>query len=264
MKQNQAHFVYATIAALSTVLCVREGESQEPAPITLTPAELQTQIAAAVEAATSGLKAKNTELLGSVHTLKDKTKAFDGLDLESLKALQARLDQDEDVKLLAEGKTMQVIEKHTERMRAQHVAELAAKDELIQKEAQRADSYKGHVLDSQLLAVTSGLHKSAVEDALLLGRNMFQLDAQGKAVKIGANGVVELGKDGATPFSPAEWIEQAKETKPHWFPATTSGSGSGNSREAAGSGKTIKRSEFERLPAHEQASKAQSGIQIVD
>jgi len=227
-------------------------------------AAFQKKIDDAVQAAVSGLKAKNEELLGTVHSLKEKSKAFEGLDPVAMKALKERLDADEDSKLLAEGKKNEVIEKYTQRMRAEHQAQLATYEEKVRAEAQRADTYRGSVLDNQIRAVTSGLHPGAVEDALLHARTIFSLDAKGNAVKLNSDGVPELGKDGSTPYSPSEWMEQQRELKPHWFPTGTSGSGAAGARDGQGQGKTIKRAAYEKLTPHQQATTARSGIQIID
>lgn len=246
-------------------LFVAEGE---PTPEELAAAEeakVNERIAKAVEEQVSGLKAKNQELLGTMTALKDKVKQFDGLDPAALKAMKDRLDADEDVKLLAEGKKEMVIEKYTQRMRAEHQAQLDAAEERVKAEAQRADIYKSSVLDNQIRAVTAGMHPQAVEDALLHARTIFSLDAKGKAVKLDSEGRPELGKDGSTPFSPAEWIETQKELKPHWFPAGNSGSGSGNARDGInGAGKTIARSKYDQLTPLEQGKVARSGTKIVD
>lgn len=249
------------ILPLTTVLYVMEGEGGEGG---ITP-ELQAQIDAAVAAATQGLKAKNDELLGSLKSTKDKLKSFEGLDPAEMKLLKERLDQDEDAKLLAEGKKNVVIEKYTERMRAQHQADLEAERAKTAAEAQRADAYRGAVLDNQIRSVTSGLHKGAVEDALLHARQIFTLDTKGNAVQLDSEGNPVRGKDGKSPFSPAEWIEQQKELKPHWFPALSSGSGSQNARDGGGgTGKTIKRADFNALPPAKQGEVARSGTKIID
>jgi hypothetical protein len=228
-------------------------------------AALQARIDAAVTAATSGLKAKNTELLGKMAQANDRVKAFEGLDPVALKELKDRLDADDDTKLLAAGKKNEVIDKYTTRMRAEHDAQLEAERDRTRAEAARADAWKGSVLDNQIRAVTSGLHKGAVEDALLHARNIFSLDAKGNAVKLDAEGRAELGKDGASPFSPAEWIETMKELKPHWFPMSTSGSGGGaDTRGGSGAGKVLSRANFDKLPGAEQHKVILAGTKIVD
>lgn len=255
---------------LTTQLAVRDeaseaAEAAAKAKSDADAAAVQKRIDDAVEARVAGLKSKNDELLGKHAKDKERLKLFDGLDPAELRALKERLDADDDAKLLAEGKKNLVIEKYTERMRAQHQADLAAKDEKIAAEAARADAWKGSVLDNQIRAVTVGLHKGAVEDALLHARNIFSLDAKGNAVKLDADGRAELGKDGASPFSPAEWIETMKELKPHWFPMDNSGSGGGSdTRNGSGSGKTLSRANFDKLTVPQQRDAVLTGTKIVD
>lgn len=266
MRRQNKNFSYSTAFQSAYTLYVRENEPtpEQIAATAAAAAETQRLISEAVAAATAGLKTKNDELLGKMKLANDRVKLFDGMDPEEIKTLKARLDEDEDVKLFGEGKKNVVIEKYTERMRASHLEELKAEQAKTAAESKRADTYRGAVLEGQILSVTSGLHKGAVEDALLHARNIFSLDANGKAVKV-VDGRVELGKDGATPFGPAEWIEQQKELKPHWFPASTSGGGGGGPREAGGGqGKTMKRSDFDNLAPAKQAEVARGGTTIVD
>lgn len=245
-----SHFY--SIKPVSTILFVREGEDDPVAKAVEAAkaeakAEAETAYQARLDAEVKGLKDKNSELLGKI-------KAFDGLDPAQMKQMKERLDQDEDAKLLAEGKKNVVIEKYTERMRASHAEELKAKDERIAAEAARADAWRGSVLDNQIRAVTSGLHKGAVEDALLAARQLFTLDAKGNAVQLDSEGTPVLGKDGKTPFSPSEWIELQRQLKPHWFPIASSGSGSGGSRE---SGKTVR--DLSNLSPTERLTAARAG-----
>jgi hypothetical protein len=84
-------------------------------------------------------------------------------------------------------------------------------------------------------------------------------------VKLDGSGRLELGKDGKNPFSPAEWIESQKEAKPHWFPASSSGSGSSGANPAgAGGGKTITRAKFDSLSPVDKQKVAIDGVQIVN
>lgn len=235
--------------------------------IEITP-EIQAVIDAAVATNVEGLKAKNAELIGKVKTVGDQLKAFEGIDPVKTKEMLARFENDEEAKLIAEGKISEVIEGRTARLRAD--AEKKIQDAL--KEAQaatnRASAFQGQVLDNALRAAAAetGIHKHAVEDALLRGRSMFTLSEDGKAVQLGDDGQPVLGKDGKTPFSPTEWLDTMKETAPHWFPSGSSGGGSGgNSKDGGSSGaKAMKRSAFEALPANEKAAFATGGGQITD
>lgn len=253
--------IYALPLAASTVLYVREDAPvTDPAPMVDT-AKL---IADAVAAATTGLKAKNDELLGKLKTSSEKLGAFGTLDPERAKALLESIDHDEDVKLFAEGKKNQVIDKYTERMRTAHGTELEVLKGLVAEETKRADAYRGAVLDNHIRAVTGECHKGAVEDALMLARSIFSLDAKGNPVKLDSEGRPELGKDGKTPFSPSEWMELQREIKPHWFPASASGSGSQGDRSSAGTGRTVKRAAFEAMDGANKSAYVKGGGKIVD
>lgn len=258
--------LFVPFAPKATVLFVREGEGGTPPVVPPNGGKTNEQlIQEGIDAAVKGLKAKNDELLGKNKEFQTKIAAFNGLDPERAKALLETMDHDEDLRLFADGKKAVVIDKYTERMRTAHTTELEAERTRTQEETNRANAYRGAVLDNHIRSVTSDLHKGAVEDALLLARQIFSLDAKGNAVKLDAEGRPELGKDGKTPFSPAEWMEMQRELKPHWFPASTSGSGSaGANGTGSGAGKTMKRGEFNALTPLQQGNVARSGTRIVD
>jgi hypothetical protein len=253
-----------------TVLYVREGEDSgsgngiTPEIQKIIDASILTAVAAAVEKETAGLKTKNTELLGSLKSVKDKLGAFGDLDPTRAKQIVDSIDNDEDTKLIAAGKKNEVIDKYTQRMRTEHETQLTALKGQVEGERLRANAYQSAVLDNQIRAVTSDCHKGAVDDALLHARQIFTLDAKGMAVKLNSEGVPELGKDGKTPFNPTEWMDLQRELKPHWFPAASSGSGSGGSQGAAGAGKTMKRSAFDTLTPAQQRGVATAGTAIID
>lgn len=254
---------------LSTMLQVREGT---PAPTPPTP-EVQALIDAAVAKEVGGLKAKNTELLNKYKThdataaelvkAQETLKSFEGIDPAQAKAIFAGLESDQDKKLLLEGKLDQIKEKHTARMSEAHALEVKGYQEQIKAANQVGEAYRGRVLDAQILSVATGLHKGAVEDALLVGRQIFSLDAKGNAVKLDAEGKPELGKDGKTAFGPGEWMEAQREAKPHWFPAASSGSGASGSS-AQGSGKVMARSQFDAMPADARTAYMKSGGSLRD
>ncbi len=257
-------------ALKATVLNVREGKDEVTPPAGGTPPAaggktVEQIVQEQVDLAVRGLKAKNEELLGKNKEYQTRLASFNGLDPDRAKALLETMDHDEDLRLFADGKKAVVIDKYTERMRASHATEVEAERQQTAAERQRADAYKGAVLDNHIRSVTGDLHKGAVEDALLLARQIFSLDAKGNAVKLDAEGRPELGKDGKSPFSPAEWMEVQRELKPHWFPASTSGSGStGAQGSGSGTGKTMKRGEFNALTPAQQGGVVRSGTRIVD
>lgn len=270
MSKSKSYFQFHQPSAVTTVLYVREGEGggegggEGAGGAGAGTGDLQAQINAAVEAATKGLKTKNDELLGKLKTTSERLKAFDGLEPDLVRKLKDKLDNDEDAQLLASGDKQKVIEKYTERMRNDFATQLESERNNTKAANARAEAFAAQVLDNQIRAVTNGLHKTAVEDALLHARQIFSLDAKGNAVKLGNDGEPELGKDGKNPFSPSEWIESMKEAKPHWFPTSTSGSGAGDAKPGSGQGKTIKRADFERLSPDRRAEVMRNGTRLID
>lgn len=260
------HPKYYTVPQITPfILFAREGEGEGGGAGGSQAPDIEKIVAERVAREVAGLKTKNEELLGTNKKLKEQAAQYEGVDVTKYREFQERLDKDEDARLLSEGKTIEVVNKYTERMRKDHETKLAETLALIETERQRGRKYEQAVLDNHVRAACVGMHASAIEDALLHARTIFTLDAEGRAVKLDAQGRPELGKDGSNPFSPLEWVESQKELKPHWFPASSSGSGSsGSSAAGAGAGKTITRSKFDALPATEQSKVARSGTKIVD
>ena len=67
----------------------------------------------------------------------------------------------------------------------------------------------------------AGLVPAAIDDALGRGRRVFSLDEDGRPVAREAEGAVVPGADGASPMTPAEWLESMREAAPHWWPPSS-------------------------------------------
>jgi hypothetical protein len=238
----------------------REGEPGSGDGAAATAAQIQ----AAVDAATAGLKATNAALKAEKQALADKAKAFEGLDVEELKTFHAQFKDSEDLKLIKDGKIDEVLNRRNEKFMANVEKERkAAADALAAKDA-KLNKFSQRVLDDSIRAAASraGVHKHAIDDALLAARMDFTLDDDGNPVQM-RDGEVVYGKDGKTPFSPDEWMAQRTETKPHWFPSGNSGSEAGGEGKSTPGGKTIRRAAFDALPVAERA-KIATTHRIVD
>ncbi len=229
------------------------------------------KVAEAVATANAGVNAKNQELLGKLRVASDQLKAFEGFDPVKTKEMLKRLENDEEGKLISEGKIDEVVVRRTERMRTsmQTEADTKVKEALTKAEMaeQRAMKFSQRVLDNHIRAAAAkaGLHPHAIEDALFRGRNMFALDENGDAVQLGSDGKPVLGKDGKNPFNPMEWLEGMKSTAPHWFPVGNSGGGSnGDNRNVQHNGKTITRADFDTRTPADKAAVIKSGVKVVD
>ncbi|WP_027907684.1 hypothetical protein [Pseudomonas taiwanensis] len=172
----------------------------------------------------AGLKSKNTELIGYNKTIKaelDKLKGqFDGLDIEAVKGLLAKAGQDEETKLIAEGKLDEVISRRTERLRTDLDKQVKAANERADKAEAFAAKYSDKVLADSIraAAIKAGALPEAAEDIILRARGTFKLSEDGEPIATDLDGEVVYGKDGKTPLSPLEWAESLRETASHLWP----------------------------------------------
>lgn len=196
---------------------------------------------------------------------------FEGLDPTEVRSLIDKVNGDERMRLIKDGKFEEAMnlhaEKQTEKMRKEYERQLKAVQDAAAQAEQKAQRYTQRALDSALreAAASVGMHPYAVEDALMRGRSMFSIDDEGNAVQLDQDGGVVKGKNGKTPFTPAEWLESMREVAPHWFPASGTGSGSqqGNSRGSV-RGKVIKRSAFDQMGPAERVATIKEGITVID
>lgn len=152
--------------------------------------------------------AKNAKL-----ELQKLQKQFEGIDPEIVKKVFAQIDQDEEAKLIAEGKVNEVIQKRTEKMREEHEKLLKAEKERADKAEAYAQKFKQSVIQSQIVQAAIELEAlpEATPDIAFLAQSKFALDENGKAVAVDENGEVVIGKDGQTPMTPKEWVESLRE-----------------------------------------------------
>lgn len=224
-------------------------------------ADVKALIAKAVDEATGGLKAKNGELLGSLRSLKDELKRFDGIDPDAMHALLARFDKDEEGKLIAAGKFDEAFAKRTDRMKAAHDKDVAERDARLKAAEDRSSRFASRVLENQIRAEASvaGVHAPAIEDAIYRAQASFHLDDEGNAVA--RDGV--YGKDGVKPLTLKEWFSDMQERAPHWWPAPRGG-GAANGSGGAHGAKTMKRPEFEALSPQAKATFMKDRGTVVD
>lgn len=193
---------------------------------------LQEAIDKALEEQVSGLKNKNSELIGKEKKLKaeidELKKKFDGLDPEVIRDLISKAQNDEEGKLIAEGKIQEVVDRRTERMQADYKKQLEAKEKTLQELQEFSKKFKNQVLDSALrdAALKAGVLPEAAEDAVLRGRLIYTVDGLGHPVAM-KDGEPIMGKDGKSPMPLTEWAEDLRETAPHLWPQAKGGNASG-------------------------------------
>ncbi|WP_272517632.1 hypothetical protein [Providencia sp. PROV179] len=204
--------------------------------------EITPEIQTLIDQQVSGLKAKNTELLGKIKEQGDNLKRFDGIDPDTVKGMLKRFENDEEAKLIADGKIDELINKRTERMRGDTDKQLKEANTRVEKAEAFANKFRARVLGDEIRSAAgkAGALSSAQEDLILRAKGIFQINDEGQAVAVDEDGNPIMGKDGRTPLSPVEWVESLKENAPHLFPAA-SGTDAGKHKQG---GAHLKRSQM--------------------
>lgn len=202
--------------------------------VEITP-EIQAIIDARVTESVTGLKTKNSELLGKLKEQGDNLKRYDGIDPDAVKTILQRFSDDEEAKLIAAGKIDEVLDKRTERLRADVDKKLKAASDRAEKAESFSKKFSDRVLGDSIrsAALKAGAIPGAVDDIILRAKGVFTLNEEGEAVAVDNEGSPLLGKDGKTPLSPVEWAESLKDTAPHLWPQA-SGTDAGGHKQAGG------------------------------
>jgi len=216
-------------------------------------ADINKQIQAAVDRATSGLKTNRDQILAEKKQLADQLTAIQS-QLETLGGkegvtklleMRERLQKDEMGKLLADGKYDEWYDKRTAALRGDFEQRLEAANSKI-AEATEAREKAQQLLARTLLktevdaaAMAVEVEKTALDDVRLAAAQVFAYDEElGRHVIKDENGVVLLGKDGATPKGVLEWLEEQRQPKRHWFPPSQGAGANGEVGNHGGAGVT--------------------------
>ncbi|MFC0225676.1 hypothetical protein [Serratia aquatilis] len=210
------------------------GEGGGGGEVTITP-EIQAIIDARISESVSGLKTKNSELLGKLKEQSENLKRYDGIDPDAVRGILKRFSDDEEAKLIANGKIDEVLNKRTERMRSDADKQIKAAVERAEKAEMLAKKFTERVLGDAIrsAALETGALVGATDDIILRAKGVFTLNDDGEAVAIDKDGNPIMGKDGKTPLSPVEWAESLKDTAPHLWPGAE-GSGAGGHKPPSG------------------------------
>lgn len=210
-------------------------------------------IASLIEESTKGLKIKNADLL-------EKLRKKD----ESVNELEKRLEkieQDKEAAETAAAAKSGDIEKVKEQLEIKHKKEL---EKLLGEKSTLANQLNTHVIGEGL---TQALVKAKVSPALM--------DAAKALITSRFKG--EVGDNDGKPFAKFDgkavdefvtnWV-QSDGGKAFVLADSNSGGGShganGNGKAGAGGTKSMKRSEFDALPANDKVKMAKEGVALVD
>lgn len=145
----------------------------------LTNPELQQAISQAVAKRVEGLKAKNAELVEKLRINQGKLAPWEGLDPQHVKTVMQRLNENEDARLIAEGRIDEVVSRRVDATE-QRLAQVQRDAETASQEAAH---YRRHYIassvDNAVANTLHGLHDGALSSAQLMVRDWFTVDSNG-------------------------------------------------------------------------------------
>jgi prefoldin subunit 5 len=178
-----------------------------------------------VNEAITGLKTKNTELLGKYQETKTKLEGYGEISSDQVKKIMGVLQGNEEAQLLADGKFEEVVAKRLDRVKAEYDDKLTGMTSELEKLNGETGKYKKlyqeRILGDQLraIAIKEGVLPEAYDDVLRRGFDIFSLAEDGTIEARNENG--ELLKDKKDMLlTPERFINALKETSPYYWPAS--------------------------------------------
>ena len=204
-------------------------------------------VAAEVQKATQGLKAKNDELLNEVKTERQKRQEYENQirnmgsqdDITKARELMERMQADADLRMIVEGGKAAFEDVLTRRTKSVVSAERAAKEaaeRAAQEAAARAEAAQNRWRSERLnYEVTSAVSKAkalpeAAEYIRIKAEQMFVLDDESGKPRL-REGVDVIDRSG-NPHTLDTWVESLRDTNPFFFgmPSGGGAGGGGNGR----------------------------------
>ncbi len=180
----------------------------------------------------------NIKLMKELDQLRKQMETLKDIDPEKYREMARRLQDIDEKKLLDEGKIDELVQKRTERMRAEYEHQAQAMKRALEELKQERETLNQRLsevlIDNAIrdIAVQAGVRKTAIPDVLSRGRQVWRLK-DGKPVPLRDDQII-YGKDGTEPMSMQEWINQLQSEAPHLFEPSTGGGAqhgsSGNTR----------------------------------
>ncbi|MDH0157350.1 hypothetical protein [Stutzerimonas stutzeri] len=167
----------------------------------------------------------------------DKLKEFDGIDPAQVRAIMGRFENDEEAKLIAEGKTQEVIERKIEKVNAQHKAAMESSSkrvaELEAALAERDAKLSEIMIDNAAIQAASefGIEgEGKLKIITMLARQAFKVE-DGQPIMRDADGQIITGEKG--PITQKEWIDRIVRQEHGYLLPTAKGVGSQGGKQGA-------------------------------
>jgi hypothetical protein len=182
-------------------------------------------IEAKVAEATTGLKTKNEELLNEKKKIADTLKNFENLDPTAAREALKFLEENEDARLIKDGKIEELLVKKTSTLKTQHEEEANRLKLELEKAKNEGVTYKSK-FESKVIAdalreeaILQGVVPEALSDVVLRGNSIFTLDDKTALEARDKDGKLVKTADDLV-LTPQKWIESLKITSPHYWPGS--------------------------------------------
>lgn len=223
-------------------------------------------IESAVNEAKTGLVANNTALLAEkkeiASKMADLEKKWSGFDSAQVSNLMDKINNDEETKLIAEGKIDEVIENRVQALKGDYEGQLKAlgdKNSELELGINGKDTkIKALIVNGLVQQAASSLNvlPTAVEDVIYRAKQRFTLDDNDRPIAQDTDGNTLFGKSGKDPLTIEEWLTSMKETAPHWYPGSQ-GAGASGGKDGSGGAHVITKAQASN-PQVYQAAKAEA------
>lgn len=210
-------------------------------------AEIQKRVEEAVAQAIAGLKRKNEELIGKEKRLKAELEAaakkpsLSDDEYTQFMTLRERIERDDLLRLFAEGKSDEVIERVTKKTRIEAEVKLAAEAEARAKieaeAAQLRSRLEQTLIHNEITKASAGSVKPQYQDLVtrLVSDRVKLVDGNVRIVN--AEGEVEMTANGAKPLTVSDYIETLRGNMSDLFVTSTGGGAGGSGKPRSGSTK---------------------------
>lgn len=245
-----------------------QDQTPNDGAIDLTNPAVQAAISTAVADATAGLKGNRDTILTEKRAEKERAdaaqKQLDSLgDYDTIKAMVERFKTDEEAKLIAEGRTDEVINRRTEAMRLDADTRVLAATTKVDETQGLLDSANATIVSMKVdasierAAAKMECAPTALPDIQRAAREMFTMNAETGNIEARQDGVVMMGTDGKSPLDPAAWLGMQKTDSPHWW-GPSAGGGAGGGTNVTGKG-AANMTQYEKADGLGKLSLALSG-----
>jgi len=194
--------------------------------------EFDSTLQAKVDEVTSGLKTKNEELIGKLKTSTEFGKSFEGMDAEKVKSMMAAMENNEDMKLIADGKFEEVIAKRMDKVTAEFTEKLKAATDALEISTANENKYKTTLQNNTVKdaitkeALKAGVRPEALDDIVRRGLDIFSIDEKGEIESRNSEGDL-IQVDGKLQ-NPERFMEGLKKDAPYYWGESQDSGAKGN------------------------------------